>query len=98
LTVVVLTLTEDAAWEMPPNPLWFVGRVAIGRFLKSKVVGSRSSIRIEANGQPAIAVYNGDGTAHSLHVLTVTPQGISRAVVFLDVAVFGLFALPSRQG
>jgi len=95
---LVSTLTKDAAWEMPPNPLWFVGRTTIHRFLEDKVVGRRSAIPIEANGQPAIAVYNGDGTPHSLHVLTVTPQGISRAVVFLDVAVFGPFALPPRQG
>ena len=94
---LVLTLTEDAAWEMPPNPLWFVGRAAIGRFLKGKVAGTRSSIRTEANGQPAVAMYNSDGTPHSLHVLTVTPQGISRTVVFLDVAVFDLFPLLSRR-
>jgi RNA polymerase sigma-70 factor, ECF subfamily len=44
---LVLTLTQDAAWEMPPNPMWFVGRAAIGRFLKSKAVGKKSSIRTE---------------------------------------------------
>ncbi|MEV4311188.1 sigma-70 family RNA polymerase sigma factor [Actinocrispum sp. NPDC049592] len=91
---LVLTLTEDAAWEMPPNPMWFAGRAAIGGFLKAKAVGNRSSIRTEANGQPAVAVYNGDGSAHSIHVLTVTSQGISRSVVFLDVTVFDLFGLP----
>jgi RNA polymerase sigma-70 factor (ECF subfamily) len=94
---LVLTLTEEAAWEMPPNPMWFVGRAAIGRFLKTKAVGDRSSTRTEANGQPAVAVYNSDGTAHSLHVLTVTPRGITRVVVFLDVTVFGLFELPVRR-
>ncbi|GAA1712441.1 sigma-70 family RNA polymerase sigma factor [Kribbella yunnanensis] len=91
---LVLTLTEEAAWEMPPNPMWFVGRIAIGQFLRTKAVGNRTSVRLEANGQPAVAVYNEDGAAHSLHVLTVTPQGIRRVVVFLDTAVFELFGLP----
>jgi RNA polymerase sigma-70 factor (ECF subfamily) len=54
-------------------------------------------VTTSANGQPALAAYCPDGrgalTLHTLQVLTVTGDGISRNVVFQDPNVFRAFAL-----
>ncbi|GAB3907189.1 sigma-70 family RNA polymerase sigma factor [Kibdelosporangium lantanae] len=92
---LVRTLTEDAVWEMPPIATWYAGRAAVGRFLRPRVTGHSPTILTEANGQPAVATYTRAGEAHALHVLTVTPVGISRIVDFLDVDLFGVFGLPA---
>ena len=36
--------------------------------------------------------------AHALQVLTVTPGGITRIVIFLDAGLFGSFRLPETCG
>jgi RNA polymerase sigma-70 factor, ECF subfamily len=64
---VVALLGEDAAWSMPPLPVWFTGREALTGFL---VRGPLSGdwrwrhVPTHANGQPASASYawhEGDG-------------------------------------
>jgi RNA polymerase sigma-70 factor, ECF subfamily len=59
-------------------------------------------IRTAANGQPALAAYcpdNGGGLRlHTLQVLTVTPEGVSRNVVFQDPRVFEIFGLGQLLG
>jgi RNA polymerase sigma-70 factor (ECF subfamily) len=97
---LVTLLTADAVLEMPPVPLWYRGRADYGRFL-SRVFTMRGSgwrmVTTSANGQPALAAYCRDGsgvlTLHTLQVLTVTGDGISRNVVFQDPNVFRAFAL-----
>jgi RNA polymerase sigma-70 factor, ECF subfamily len=87
--------------EMPPVPLWYAGRANYGRFI-DRVFRMRGTgwrmIRTGANGQPALAAYcpGDDARAlrlHTLQVLTVTAEGISRNAVFADPAVFGVFGL-----
>jgi len=55
-----------------------------------------------ANGQPAFAAYlhDEDGVyrAHAVMVLSSTPAGIARIVIFLDPGLFGLFGLPQERG
>jgi RNA polymerase sigma-70 factor, ECF subfamily len=94
-------LREDVELEMPPFATWFAGRIVIGRFLATRVLGASSGMRTvatHANGQPAVAAYarEADGAyrAHAIHVLTITSTGIARIVAFLDPALFGLFGLP----
>jgi RNA polymerase sigma-70 factor, ECF subfamily len=109
---LVTLLTDEAVMEMPPVPLWYVGRADYGRFI-ARVFRTRGTgwrmIRTEANGQPALAAYCPDDAGsplgapggppepalrpHTLQVLTVTAQGISRNVVFADPAVFRVFGL-----
>jgi RNA polymerase sigma-70 factor (ECF subfamily) len=92
-------LTDDAVWEMPPFATWFVGRETIVRFLTHRLPlpGGGRMVPVSANGQPAFALYRGDGGdrwhAHALHVLTVADAGVTAVVAFLDPAVFGPFGL-----
>jgi len=94
-------LREDAVFEMPPLPTWFVGRGLIGRFLAARVLrrpGDFRTIPTAANGQPALACYlrDADGVhrAHAIAVFTVTGSAVARMVSFNDPALFPAFGLP----
>jgi RNA polymerase sigma-70 factor (TIGR02960 family) len=101
VTGLMAVLTEDASFEMPPFLTWFRGRATIGGFLGARMreLGKGSIVRTSANGQPAAALYtgpaDGDRQLHSLHVLTVAAQGISRVVAFQDVDAVRHFNLPA---
>jgi RNA polymerase sigma-70 factor (ECF subfamily) len=96
---LVAVLTEDARWEMPPIATWFEGRDTIVAFLarQMRTIGPAELVAISANGQPAFAVYARDhaGTyqPHALHILTITPKGITRIVAFHGSRLFPLFGL-----
>src|ERR1700758_2720928 len=100
---LVAVLAEDAMFEMPPLLTWFRGRAAIGEFLGARMreLGKASVVRTSANGQPAVALYLGshDGKRrlHSLHVLTVAAQGVSRVVSFQDIGMIRSFDLPASR-
>ncbi|WP_371785671.1 sigma-70 family RNA polymerase sigma factor [Streptosporangium subroseum] len=93
-------LTDDAVWEMPPIPTWYVGREAVGRFLAARIVatGDYRMVSASVNGQPAFGSYARDHDGvyrpHALQVLTVTTTGIARIVAFLDADLFPLCGLP----
>jgi RNA polymerase sigma-70 factor, ECF subfamily len=97
---LVTLLTDDAVMEMPPVPLWYVGRANYGRFI-DRVFAMRPvpwrMIPARANGQPALTAYCADETGtlrlHTLQVLTVTADGIACNVVFADPRVFAAFGL-----
>ncbi|HEX6353850.1 sigma-70 family RNA polymerase sigma factor [Actinophytocola sp.] len=102
---LVELLTEDAILEMPPVPLWYVGRDRYGDFIRRvfamRGVGWRM-VPTGANGQPAVAAYapDPDGTLrlHTVQVFTVTGGKIAHTVVFQDPAVFDIFDLPGVLG
>jgi RNA polymerase sigma-70 factor, ECF subfamily len=100
---LMAVLTEDAMFEMPPLQAWFRGRATIGVFLGARMreLGNALVIRTSANGQPAVALYTGsrDGKhrLHSLHVLTVAAQGVSRVVAFQDIDTVRRFNLPASR-
>jgi len=96
-------LTEDATWEMPPVPDWFIGRESIARLIAYRCPafpGGGRMIPIRANGQPAFALYVRDGSseyvAHSLQVLTLAKGGIAAVNAFHDLNLFATFGLPLR--
>ncbi|MDT3398963.1 RNA polymerase subunit sigma-70 [Streptomyces sp. B1866] len=98
-------LHADAVLEMPPLPTWFAGREAVVRFLAATVLGAPGLLRlvpVGANGQPAAATYRreADGLhhAHALQVLTTTPGGVCRVVVYLEPGLFAAFGLPGAVG
>jgi RNA polymerase sigma-70 factor, ECF subfamily len=96
---LVELLTKDAILEMPPVPLWYLGRDDYGAFIQRvfamRGVGWRM-VPTAANGQPAVAAYAPDGhELHTLQVFTVTGGKIARNVVFQDPAVFAAFELPT---
>lgn len=54
---------EDARFTMPPLPAWFEGREDVGRFLAQRVFATPwRLVPIAANGQPAFACYQYDGS------------------------------------
>ncbi|WP_433465769.1 sigma-70 family RNA polymerase sigma factor [Spirillospora sp. CA-128828] len=97
-------LTDDAVLEMPPVPLWYLGRRDYGRFM-ARIFAARGTgwraVPTSANRQPALAAYHlSDGAyrLHTLQILTVTPKGVARNVVFQDARVFAAFDLPETLG
>jgi RNA polymerase sigma-70 factor (ECF subfamily) len=97
---LVAVLADDVRWEMPPIPTWFTGRDIVLAFLDKRMeaLGEATVIATSANGQPAFAVYGRDHDGvyrpHALHVLTLTPAGVSRVIAFQDAGLFSRFGLP----
>ncbi|MFW6721457.1 sigma-70 family RNA polymerase sigma factor [Streptomyces sp. MAR4 CNY-716] len=99
---LVRLLREDTFLQMPPEPVWFAGREAIGAFFAHQVFprsGPQRTVLTTANGgQPAVATYwrHSDGVyrPHALHLLTLRGHRISGITAFRDPALFATFALP----
>jgi RNA polymerase sigma-70 factor (ECF subfamily) len=97
---LVELLTDDAILEMPPVPLWYLGRDDYGNFIR-RVFAMRGTgwrmIPTAANGQPAVAAYAPDPEAghrlHTLQVFTVSGGKIAHTVVFQVPEVFAAFDL-----
>jgi RNA polymerase sigma-70 factor (ECF subfamily) len=93
--------TADAVWEMPPFDGWYQGPQDIVLLSKTHCPAERAGdmrlIPTTANGQTAAAVYlrnpaTGRHEPLQLHVLDVTPAGVSHVVAFhaTTFAPFGL--------
>jgi RNA polymerase sigma-70 factor, ECF subfamily len=100
IPAVMQLLRDDAVFEMPPEPTWFVGRELIGRFLQTRVLtepGRFQMIPVGANGQPAFAAYLRDHDsvyrAHSICVLTIAASRVARVTSFNDPGLFAAFGL-----
>ena len=100
---VVALLTDDAWLTMPPLPLEYQGRDAIGHFLDAISFrhGAQRSrlIPTRANGQPAFGRYIRDphapvAHAHGLVVLTLAGDRISAITGFTDNCVLPMFGFP----
>ena len=92
-------LRRDAVLELPPSSVWFAGGEAIATAVAGLgYPGEWRMVPTWANGQPAAAAYrrSADGAyrAYGIVVLTVSPTGIARIVVFGDPGLFGRFGLP----
>jgi len=101
IPAIVEMFTSDAVWEMPPFTGWYQGPEHIGRLVDTHCPAGPGELRllpIEANGQPAFAMYmlGGDGGWHAfqLNVLTLSAAGISRVTAFFDLSLFATFGLP----
>jgi RNA polymerase sigma-70 factor, ECF subfamily len=100
---VVALLLEDARLVMPPAPLEYHGRAAIGGFLATVPGGGALErfrlVPTRANGQPAFGCYLRERHGPRLHayglmVLTLDRGGIARITGFPDTSVFPHFGLP----
>lgn len=85
---------------MPPEPVWFEGRDAVGEFFATvPAEGDLSRIRLvptRANLRPALAAYF-DGEAYGLMVFEIGDGAIAEIVGFADAArLYGRFGLPER--
>jgi RNA polymerase sigma-70 factor (ECF subfamily) len=97
-------LRHDAALEVVGSRTWFEGRATCVPFLANVVLGAPGNWRmvpIAANGQPASAAYHrsadGSFAAYGVAVLTTTPTGIARIVVFGDPGLLAMFGLPPQH-
>jgi RNA polymerase sigma-70 factor (ECF subfamily) len=100
----VALLKEDATYTMPPIPQWYVGRDAIGKFFRFawRLYDGYRMVPTAANGQPAFAAYSRSRAdapweAHSIHVLTLDQDMISRVTLFAKPdgpKLFPAFGLP----
>ncbi|HWU23595.1 MAG TPA: sigma-70 family RNA polymerase sigma factor [Nocardioides sp.] len=99
---LVRLLADDVVMEMPPMVNWFAGTDAYAVFMRwVYAVGGADwrTVPVGSNGQPAFAAYRHDGDGYALHtlqVLTVTGDRISRTSVFQDTEVFACFGLAAR--
>jgi len=99
----VSALTGDCLLTMPPAPLAYRGREAIGTFFATvPAAGDLAAIRlvpVHANLQPAVAAYQRDGAVargYGIMVLTVRDDTISEITGFADPALFPLFGLSQQ--
>jgi RNA polymerase sigma-70 factor, ECF subfamily len=100
---MVALLTDEAWLTMPPEPLEYQGRDAIGVFLRGREV-SRGRLRLvptRANSQPAFACYLSTAQTeiarpYAMFVLTLQGDQISAITWFADSSVFPHFGLPRR--
>jgi RNA polymerase sigma-70 factor (ECF subfamily) len=103
IPALVSVLAEDCLLTMPPAPLAYRGRDAIGAFFATVPAGGDlAAIRLVpawANGQPAVAAYQRDGAAaraYGIMVLTVHSGLIGEITGFADPSLFPLFGLPQQ--
>lgn len=95
-------LTHDARLTMPPQPLEYQGRKAIGAFLYHRAELRGTPLRVvptRANMQPALGCYLPDALAplarpYGLIVLTLEGEAVAAITWFADPAVFRHFGLP----
>jgi RNA polymerase sigma-70 factor (ECF subfamily) len=92
-------LKADVEYEMPPHPVWFLGRDAVVDHYTRRVFTHPHRARLtSANGYPALATYSrvadGSFSAHGIQVLEPEDGLIARATVFIDENLFARFGLP----
>jgi len=94
-------LREDATLEMVGSRTWFAGKRTCNAYISAQALGGPGDWRMVptmANGQPAAIAYlrdhQGQHQPFGVAVLTVTPQGIARIVVFPGAGVVTIFAPP----
>jgi RNA polymerase sigma-70 factor, ECF subfamily len=91
IDAVVAMLTEDAAFTMPPLRTWFGGRDQIAVFLAGyplNGVWKWKPLRVNANGQPALAFYSWDDDEgcympFALNVLTLRGDKVAEIDAFI---------------
>ena len=102
MSELVQLLRRDAAFSMPPFPLWVEGPDDIITFMTTtgaKCEGSRVLVT-SANGGPAFAIYNpaqdGGFTPWAIVVMETSEGGISGLHHFIYPELFAQFGLPPR--
>ncbi|HWH94910.1 MAG TPA: sigma-70 family RNA polymerase sigma factor [Baekduia sp.] len=102
MTSLVALLQKDAAFSMPPFPLWVQGPDDIVKFMTgtgAKCEGSRVLVT-SANGGPAAAIYNptedGSYRGWAIVVIEASDGKISGLHHFIYPELFGQFGLPER--
>ena len=102
MAALTALLKDDAAFSMPPFPLWVVGPEQIRAFMTTtgaKCEGSKVLVT-EANGGPAFGIYNptaeGDYAGWAVVVMETSAGRVSGLHHFIDPNLFAEFGLPLR--
>jgi RNA polymerase sigma-70 factor (ECF subfamily) len=98
-------LKRDAILEMPPIPTAAVGHAAIRGFLSASILdgttGRWRGVTTEANGGPAIALYQREADGYrftGLQLLAVDGTAISTITAWMDDSMADRFHLPATIG
>jgi len=102
MTALTALLKDDAAFSMPPWPLWVVGPESIRAFMTTtgaKCEGSKVLVT-QANGGPAFGIYNptpeGDYAGWAVVVMETSEGRVSGLHHFIYPELFAEFGLPLR--
>jgi RNA polymerase sigma-70 factor (ECF subfamily) len=94
-------LKRDAILEMPPIPTAAIGLAAIREFLSGSILDGRQSrwrgVTTEANGGPAVGLYQRDGDGYrftGLQLLIIEGDRISSITAWMDDSLANRFHLP----
>jgi RNA polymerase sigma-70 factor (ECF subfamily) len=100
---LIALLQQDAAFSMPPMPLWYRGVADIEAFLRGFLFASgRPAVRLQAtraNGCPAFAIYQQRQEGFELvglDVLVFREGRIAELHAFLSPSALVPFTLPDR--
>jgi RNA polymerase sigma-70 factor (ECF subfamily) len=105
IDTVLELLSEDAWIRMPPEPLEYNGRSAIGAFMRTRPLwqdgGRLRLVPVRANGQPAFAYYLADPQADlwrigGLFVLALAGEEIAAITRFGEGGWLPWFGLPRK--
>ncbi len=101
ITSLVSLLHDDAAFSMPPFPLWVTGPEDVARFMLGTGIHCKGSrlLTTSANGGPAVGVYHPDGDGFSPWAVVVVESSGGRITGlhhFLYPELFAEFGLPPR--
>jgi RNA polymerase sigma-70 factor (TIGR02960 family) len=103
IPALVSVLAGDCLLTMPPAPLAYRGRLAIGTFFATVPAGGDLAefrlLSVQANQQPAVAACMRDGgaaRAYGIMVLTIHDGMIGEITGFADPSLFPLFGLPQQ--
>ena len=96
-------IRRDATLEMPPVPYAVVGHAAIRAFLSGTILDGTPdrwrAVTTEANGGPALALYERHGMAHAftgIQLITVRESKVASLVAYMDPALASRFHLPPK--
>jgi RNA polymerase sigma-70 factor, ECF subfamily len=96
---LVQLLREDATLAMPPEPMWFRGREAVGDFFRTVPAdGDLTRIALvptRANGCAALAAYL-DKSCYGIMVFDIRDGAIAEIVGFATASLVPQFGLPER--
>jgi RNA polymerase sigma-70 factor, ECF subfamily len=102
VSAFVSLLREDAAFSMPPHPMWLRGPAEVARWLLGQGLGSRGSrlVATSANGCAAFGSYRPAGRGvhepFALQVIETSGGQVSAIHNFLFTELFAAFGLPAR--
>ena len=99
---LVTLVSDDAAFTMPPFPMWLRGPVDIGRFYLGHGIGCRGSklLPVHANGVAGFGAYKPAGPGvwepWAIQVIEASGGRIVGLHHYLDERLFAAFGLPPR--